>query len=77
MVSTKRKKNYEKEEEEKIRNIKTKSKAWKYINKFRRRREEIDKNIKMTKIIKWKDHFVGLLTETERKTITEREEGSG
>lgn len=48
MVSTKKKKKYEKEEEEKIRNIKTKSKASKYINKFRRKREEIDKNIKMT-----------------------------
>lgn len=46
---------FEKEEEEKIKIIKTEQKIWKYINKFRNKRETVDTEIKMED---WREHFM-------------------
>ena len=40
-------KRHREEEEEKIKAIRTEEKAWKYINRGRKRREKIDENIEM------------------------------
>lgn len=39
----KKRERYEMEEEEKLRLIKTEEEAWNYINKFRKRKEKVDK----------------------------------
>ncbi|XP_033360692.1 uncharacterized protein LOC117239310 [Bombus vosnesenskii] len=49
---------------EKIKKIKTEQKAWKYINKYRRRRESIDEEISEEG---WKNHFMESLEGTEHK----------
>lgn len=62
------KKRYEKEEE-KIKQIKTEE-AWKYINKYRRKREKIDEGIDMER---WMTHFIELLGGTREKDRQQEE----
>lgn len=47
------KRRHEEEEERKIRSIKTEKEAWKYINKYRKKREGIDEGIELGKSISW------------------------
>lgn len=55
------------EKEEKIRNIKSETEAWKYINKYRKKKtERISENIN---IDKWKDHFAEPLGGTQEKAV--------
>ena len=49
---------------EKIKKIKIEQEAWKYINKYRRRREDIDEDISEEE---WKNHFMKILEGTEHK----------
>lgn len=59
------------EKEEKIRNIKSETEAWKYINKCRKKKtERISENIN---IDKWKDHFAEPLDGTQEKAIWQME----
>ena len=71
----KERKRHEKEEEEKIRAVKTEEEAWKYINKYRRRREGIDESLGKER---WKEHFMRELEGTEegesRRNGKKREE---
>lgn len=61
------KKKHEEEEEERIRNIKSEADAWKYINKYRKKKtERISEKIN---IEEWKDHFVELLDDTQEKAV--------
>lgn len=69
------KEKHRREEENKIREIRTEEEAWKYINKFRKKREGIDESIDMEK---WEIHFMELLEGTRNKvtleeTLEERE----
>lgn len=58
------------EKEEKIRNIKRETEAWKYINKCRKKKtERISENIN---IDKWKDHFAEPLG-TQEKAVWQME----
>ena len=59
-----RKERYEEEEIKKIKKIKTEQEAWKYINKYRRRRDGIDEEISEEER---KNHFMEILEETEHK----------
>ncbi|XP_070162472.1 golgin subfamily A member 6-like protein 22 [Polyergus mexicanus] len=72
------KKKHEKEEEKKIKLIRTEEKAWKYINKYRKKREKIDENIDLES---WNSHFMELLGGTKERRIMEEdrreEEGIG
>lgn len=43
----KEKKRHEKDKGIKINNIRTEAEAWKYINKYRKKREKIDKGIEL------------------------------
>lgn len=63
-------KKHEKEEERKIRMIRTEKEAWQYINKYRRKRETVDNGIGMEE---QRRYFIELLGETERKAILEIE----
>ncbi|XP_050469789.1 uncharacterized protein LOC126863566 [Bombus huntii] len=54
----------EEEEMEKINKIKTEQEAWKYINKYRRRKEVIDEDIREEE---WKNYFMEMLEGTESK----------
>jgi len=63
------KKKHEQEEEKRIRAIKTK--AWKYINKHRRKRERVNRAIDMNS---WSGHFMELLGGTKEKVVMEEEE---
>nr|XP_033200100.1 golgin subfamily A member 6-like protein 6 [Bombus vancouverensis nearcticus] len=60
---------------EKINKIKTEQEAWKYINKYRRRREVVDEEIREEE---WKNHCMETLEGTEskedRRTAVRREE---
>lgn len=59
------------EKEEKIRNIKSETEAWKYINKCRKKKtERISENIN---IDKWKDHFAEPLGGTQEKAVWQME----
>lgn len=61
-----------KEEEEKTRLIKTEEEAWKFINKYRKKKERIDENIGMEN---WSRYFIDLLEGTkERKVMEDGEE---
>lgn len=52
--------------------IRTEAKAWKYINKYRKKeRERIDENIELES---WENHFVDLLKGTKRKAVLDIEE---
>ncbi|XP_039302912.1 uncharacterized protein LOC120357160 [Solenopsis invicta] len=66
------KKKHEQAEEEEIRRIKSEKEAWKYINKYgKKRKEGICDNIKMEE---WRDYFIGLGSIQEKETdIGERE----
>ncbi|XP_043583227.1 golgin subfamily A member 6-like protein 22 [Bombus pyrosoma] len=59
-----RKERHEEEEMEKIRKIRTEQEVWKYINKYRRRREEIDEEISEEE---WRNHFMEMLEGKEHK----------
>lgn len=66
---------YEKEEEEKLKLIGTEEEAWKYINKFRKKRERVNESIELEN---WGSHFMDLLRGTkERKTMVEDRENEG
>lgn len=62
---------HEEEEEEKIKVIRTEQEAWKYINKYRKKREKIDEEIDLEK---WKNHFMELLGGTMRRAELRWEE---
>ncbi|KMQ89609.1 rna-directed dna polymerase from mobile element jockey-like protein, partial [Lasius niger] len=51
--------------EEKIEKIKTETEAWRYINKFRKKRNSLENSIEMDE---WKRHFMEMLEGTEEKT---------
>lgn len=51
---TEKRKEYERNEEEKIKKIKKEQEVWKYINKYRKRREQIEDEIEMEE---WRSHF--------------------
>ncbi|XP_033175429.1 golgin subfamily A member 6-like protein 22 [Bombus impatiens] len=59
-----RKEKQEEEEMEKINKLKTEQEAWKYINKYRRRREVVGEEIREEE---WKNHFIETLEGTENK----------
>ncbi|KAG7198956.1 hypothetical protein KM043_015919 [Ampulex compressa] len=59
---------YEKEEEEKIKLIRTEKEVWKHINKYRKKKEGIDESILSER---WRQHFLDLLDETSEKVILE------
>lgn len=56
----------QKEEEDKIKNIKTETEVWKYINKKRKRREGIEEGILL---IEWENHFMNSLEGTKTKVV--------
>lgn len=62
---------HEKEEEEKRKLIRTEEEAWKYINKYRKKREKIDENIDLES---WNLHFMKLLGGTKKRMIIEEKE---
>lgn len=63
------KKKHEREEENKIRNIKSETEAWKYINKFRKKKaEKTDGNIQPNN---WREHFMDLLEGTQESEKAE------
>lgn len=64
------KRKHEEEEEQKIKLIRTEEEAWKYINKFRKKREGIDENIEMEI---WNAHFMELLGGKKEKMTMEEE----
>lgn len=67
----KKKHEEEEEEEKRIRNIKSEAEAWKYINKYRKKKtERISEKIN---IEEWKDHFVELLDDTQEKAVRQIE----
>lgn len=66
-----KRKEYEKEEEKKIKSIKIEAEAWKYINKFRRKKEGVDKNIKLNS---WRKHFMEILEGVNERIKIEDEE---
>jgi hypothetical protein len=66
-----RKEKHEEEEMEKINIINTEQEAWRYINKFRRRRESIDEEISAEE---WRIHFMELLEGKETKEDRRMEE---
>ena len=66
-----RKERHEEDEIEKIKKIKTEQTAWKYINKYRRRREGIDEKISEEE---WKNHFMEILEGTEHEEGRKTEE---
>lgn len=57
---------HEKEEERKIKSICTEKEAWRYINKYKRKRKGIDEGIKLET---WKTPFMDLLGEKEQRII--------
>lgn len=65
------KERYEKEEEEKLRAIKTEEETWCYINRFRKRREGVDEKIEMEN---WSHHFIKMLGGAKERRIMEEEE---
>ncbi|XP_020298200.1 vicilin-like seed storage protein At2g18540 [Pseudomyrmex gracilis] len=65
------KKKHEEEEEEKIRSIRTEEEAWRYINKYRKKRERVDEGIELHT---WNEHFMELLGGTKERVIMEEEE---
>lgn len=44
---------------------------WKYINKFRKKKEGVEESIELNK---WYEHFMGLLEGTETRVMLEEEE---
>lgn len=68
--SDKERKKHKKVEEEKIRSIRTEEEAWKYINKFRKKKEGVDEDIEFKN---WKKHFMELLGGVKEKVIMEEE----
>lgn len=60
------KRRHEEEEERKIRSIRTEKEAWKYINKYRKKRVGIDKEIDLGT---WKKHFMELLGGKEERIV--------
>ncbi|XP_011862183.1 PREDICTED: putative golgin subfamily A member 6-like protein 6, partial [Vollenhovia emeryi] len=66
------KRRHESEEVEKIRKVKNEAEAWKYINKYRKRKAEgISEEIQMEE---WRNHFMEILGGTEERVMLEIEE---
>ena len=63
-----KKKEHEKEEEEKIKNIKTESEVWNCINKRRKEREGLEEEIPLEK---WEKHFIESLDGTKIKVVND------
>lgn len=63
---------HERQEKEKIKRIRTEQEAWKYINRFRKRREGVDEEISEEK---WKKHFMKTLEGKEQAIMMEEGEG--
>jgi len=62
-----RKREYERQKEEKMRNrteIRTEQEAWKYINRFRKKREVVKEEISEEE---WKQHFMDILEGEEQR----------
>lgn len=57
---------HEEKEEIKLRGVKTEAEAWKYINRYKKKRENIDEEITMEE---WKNHFMELLERREDRRI--------
>lgn len=71
-VAQQRKGRHEEEEMEKIKKVKTEQEAWKYTNKYRRRRREgIDEEMSEEE---WKNHFMQILEETKHEEGRKTEE---
>lgn len=66
------KEKYEQEEKEKIRSIKTEEKAWKYINKFRKKKERESR--RKHKFRKLKCTLHGIIRRDQRKKDNGRKE---
>lgn len=62
-----KRKKVEEEEEERIKAIRTEEEAWKYINRYRKKREGIDENIDMKN---WNRHFMELLRGTKERVMS-------
>lgn len=58
-------------EEMQLKEITTDSQAWKYVNKFRKKREGVERDIK---IEEWREHFKKLLEGNEEAVIDTRED---
>jgi len=64
------------EEEEKLKSIRIEEEAWKYINKYRKEKEEkkekrkIDEGMEMNR---WNAHFMELLGRTKERVVLEEE----
>lgn len=65
-----KKKRHEKEEEIKINNIKIEAEVWKYINKYRKKKEKKNEGIKLES---WENYFMDLLEGTKRRVILNQE----
>lgn len=63
---------HERQEEEKIKRVRTEQEAWKYINRFRKRKERVEEEISEEK---WKKHFMKTLEGKEQAVMMEEEEG--
>lgn len=61
------------EREEKVKLIKTEEEAYRYIHKFRKRREKIDESIDMES---WSKHFRELLGGTKDRIVLEEIENA-
>lgn len=59
-----KRKEHEEEEERKIRNISTEQEVWTYINKYKKRRENADEDIKEEE---WRNHFMKQFGGSEKK----------
>lgn len=69
---TKERSEFEKKEEEKLRSIRTEEEVWRYINKFRKKKEKIDESINLES---WKAHFMDLLRGSEERKTTRIKKG--
>lgn len=55
--------------DEELRNLKGENDVWKFINKYRKRREKITNNITEEE---WRKYFMGLLEGSEIKILGEK-----
>lgn len=67
MWCAKKREEFEKKEKEKLKSIRTEEEVWRYINKFKKKKEKIDENIDLES---WKAHFMDLLRGSNERKIT-------
>lgn len=67
MQCVKEREEFEKKEKEKLQSIRTEEEVWRYINKFKKKKEKIDENIDLES---WKAHFMDLLRGSNERKIT-------